>query len=252
MKREDARDLAHELMAEFGLLQKGWRFAWMSTKRLLGQCQYGSMEIKLSGPYTDLNTASHVEQTIRHEIAHALAGYGAAHGPDWVSMAYQCGVINPASKCKDDDLVMPKGRYQATCETCDTVYSMHKRGRNMDQKYCGKCRTKFGGDWGTYRLSFIDTRANVPVTSLRAPVSALQTPSVQTVSATSQTVRETHTEPRQYVGAPELAAAMGVDGKTLRGWLRRNGGTVFQVDGGKYQFTAADVRYLVLKWNESH
>lgn len=252
MKREDAEVLAHELMTEFGLIQKGWRFGWMTRKRTLGLCRYSTMEILLSVGYVDLNSEDNVEQTIRHEIAHALAGHGAAHGPMWVSMAYQCGVIDPRAKCVDDDLVMEKGRYQATCETCGLVYSMHKRGKNIDRKYCHPCYVQAGavrGSWGNFRLTFVDTlRANAPVKPVSAPVSASQTSRVSSVSATSQTVLETRT----VVGAPELAAAMGIDGKTLRGWLRRNGGSIFQVGGGKYQFTAADVRYLVLKWRETH
>lgn len=256
MKREDAADLAHELMTEFGLIQKGWRFNWMDRKRTLGLCRYSTMEILLSSGYVDLNNERSVEQTIRHEIAHALAGYAASHGPMWVSMAYQCGVTDPKAKCTDADLVMEKGRYQATCATCGFVYSMHKRGRNIDRKYCPKCYKRAGsvpGSWDQFRLTFVDTqRANAPVTPVSAPVSASQTSRVSSVSATSQTVLDKRTGTVTHVGAPELAAAMGIDGKTLRGWLRRNGGSVFQVEGGKYQFTEADVRYLVLKWRETH
>lgn len=255
MKREDAADLAHELMTEFGLIEKGWRFGWMNRKRTLGLCRYSTMQILLSRGYVDLNNERNVEQTIRHEIAHALAGNGAGHGPLWVSMAYQCGVTDPKAICQDDDLVMEKGRYQATCATCGFVYSMHKRGKNIDRKYCHKCYVRAGGvgNWEEFQLTFVDTqRKNVPVTSLRAPVSASQTSRVSSVSATSQTVLDKRTGTVTHVGAPELAAAMGIDGKTLRGWLRRNGGSVFQVEGGKYQFTEADVRYLVLRWNESH
>lgn len=257
MKREDARDLANELMAHFGILQKGWTFGWINRKRTLGLCRYSTQQILLSVSHVDLNERYHVEQTIRHEIAHALAGNEAAHGPVWVGMAYECGVDNPKAKCTDVDLVMPKGRYRATCETCGAEYSMHKRGKNIDRKYCHPCYVRAGavrGTWANFRLSYVDSqRMNAPVTSLRAPVSVSQTPSVSSVSAVSETVRDERTETPtvQWVNAAQLAAAMKVDGKTLRAWLRKNGGRSFQVDG-KYQFTAADVRYIVLMWNESH
>src|SRR3990172_2919348 len=92
MKREDAADLANELMIHFGIAQQGWTFAWMDRKRTLGLCRYTTMEILLSRSYVDLNSERNVEQTIRHEIAHALAGSGAGHGALWIDVAYQCGV----------------------------------------------------------------------------------------------------------------------------------------------------------------
>src|SRR4051812_30508933 len=82
---EDARGLAHELMRRHGL--GGWRFEFDQAKRRAGVCRHRQKVIGLSAPITRLHPADEVRDTVLHEIAHALAGARAGHGPVWVATA---------------------------------------------------------------------------------------------------------------------------------------------------------------------
>ena len=80
-----ARALARGLMDEHGLHQ--WSLTFDSAKRRAGLCRYDTRTISLSRPLTALYSAAEVRETVLHEIAHALAGVKAAHGPKWRCVA---------------------------------------------------------------------------------------------------------------------------------------------------------------------
>lgn len=69
-----------------------WRFAWNDRKGAYGLCRFGKKTIELSRPLTALETDDRaVLDTIRHELAHALAGPAARHGPEWKQWAALLG-----------------------------------------------------------------------------------------------------------------------------------------------------------------
>lgn len=81
MSTVEARRIAAELFERHGL--QGWRFTLDSARRRAGVCKYRervvslSYELLLQRPYEDtLNT-------ITHEVAHAIVGHAAGHGPVW-------------------------------------------------------------------------------------------------------------------------------------------------------------------------
>jgi len=88
---EDARRLATELMTRHGLA--GWRFELDRAKRRAGICRHQQRTIGLSAPLTRLHPEAEVRDTILHEIAHALAGPRAGHGPAWVATALRIGCL---------------------------------------------------------------------------------------------------------------------------------------------------------------
>ncbi|MHC5539842.1 SprT-like domain-containing protein, partial [Singulisphaera rosea] len=59
---------------------RGWTFAFAGTKRRLGVCKYRSRRIEISQYYAKNNPPAVVLDTLRHEIAHAIAGPAAKHG----------------------------------------------------------------------------------------------------------------------------------------------------------------------------
>lgn len=249
MKREEAAAMMTRLMGEFDLIDKGWTFAWMSRRRTLGLCKYGPRQLLLSTVLVDHNSEDVVEQVCRHEIAHALAGHQAAHGPEWISMAYKCGVRNPSAKCYEAEL--PPGRYQATCPSCSKVYSMERRPKQMNgrSRYCPPCY-RSTGNLAAAELTFRDSRTPIvslpPQAPVNAPVSVQQSTPAQTVAPTSVGA------PNAF-SAPQVAAAMGVDAKSFRAWLRkypameRNFKTT-----GAWLFPADRVPDVVAAWNATH
>ncbi|HXP48579.1 MAG TPA: SprT-like domain-containing protein, partial [Bacteroidia bacterium] len=74
MEVNDALAMAWKLMEKHELPIKGWRITLDNAKRRFGMCKHGPKIISLSRPLIALNKPQRVEQTILHEIAHALAG----------------------------------------------------------------------------------------------------------------------------------------------------------------------------------
>jgi predicted SprT family Zn-dependent metalloprotease len=100
MNLEDAKILA-ELYIEQHLSKqnygatKPWTFAWIDHKTTYGMCHYRKREIQLSRVLTEVVSEAEVEDTILHEIAHALTP-GCGHGRMWKMMARALGA-NPKS-----------------------------------------------------------------------------------------------------------------------------------------------------------
>ena len=91
-----AKNLARDLIAEH--LDPTWTFSWNNRKTSFGLCRYTQRQIQLSRILTATETAEATEQTILHEIAHALAGHGHGHDRVWQSIARSIGVRRPASR----------------------------------------------------------------------------------------------------------------------------------------------------------
>jgi len=257
MKRHEAAAMMNRLMGEFGLLEQGWQFRWMTRKRTLGLCQHFPKYLLLSTSFVDLNDEDVVDQVCRHEIAHALAGPQAGHGPVWQATAIQCGVRNPASTCAE--AVTPKGRWRATCPTCTQEYTMHRRPKKKPglARYCPPCWKSHGHLPNEQRmaaalLTFVDTR--IPTNTLEQSKlqNALRTP----VSAEQSTPV---VSPQEHIAgavfsASELAAAMRVDAKSFRAWLRRNKELQweYQKPDGRYEFPGDRIAEIVRLWNQEH
>jgi hypothetical protein len=119
MNTADAETLARELMAEFGL--DGWTFKLDSARKRFGCCKRsasGSVrEISLSRALTVANDRAEVEDTIRHEIAHALAPMYAGHSGLWRQACEVTGAR--PTPCYGAEVVQV-ARWRFVCEGCGT------------------------------------------------------------------------------------------------------------------------------------
>ena len=136
MDQQDARVLALSLMRQHGLPVKGWSFNFDEAKKRFGVCKYKSKSIGLSRPLTLLNTEAEVRDTILHEIAHALAGHAAGHGPEWKKVAASIGA-KPVRCFSTDKVNTVKGRYRYRCYGCGHTTNRHKRPSSPIA--CRKC-----------------------------------------------------------------------------------------------------------------
>jgi predicted SprT family Zn-dependent metalloprotease len=139
-----AETLARQLIAQHGLIE--WHFGWNRRKRALGLCRYRDRRIELSHHFVRANAEDHVRETILHEIAHALAGQRAGHGPAWKAVCVRVGCIPRA--CDGGGAVMPRGRWQARCNACGKEYHRHRRPPRNARYWCRKC----GPDRGAIRF----------------------------------------------------------------------------------------------------
>lgn len=73
-----------------------YSFKWNRRKKTYGLCSYRTKTIQLSTFLTKSCPEEQVRDTILHEIAHAIAGYEAGHGPKWKAVARQIGAAPKA------------------------------------------------------------------------------------------------------------------------------------------------------------
>ena len=139
---DDAQELALELMAKYGL--SSWGFGFNKRKRTLGLCifpdekQQGRIEI--SEAVARLNSIDVVRQIIVHELAHALAGRAAGHGPVWQALCRALGG-KPESRCSTDRVTLPEGRWRFRCPGCEKRGSLCRRPRPGLDYRCRLCKT---------------------------------------------------------------------------------------------------------------
>jgi len=135
MNTNDAARLARDLMNQHGLT--GWYFQFDRAKTRFGQCSHSRRRISLSEPLVLVNDEHQVRDTILHEIAHALAGPHAGHGPAWRTVCRQIGA--DPSRCVDSaTIATPPAPYVVVCENCGPVAPRHKRPR-PGQKWRHNC-----------------------------------------------------------------------------------------------------------------
>ena len=127
-----------EAIAERELLRHGlhdWSFGWAKTKRRQGACKYRSKRIEIAEYYATHNPPEQVIDTLLHEIAHALAGPKARHGPAWKAVAKKLGATPRACDTCSETVVMP-GDWQATCGACNKTYNKYKRPQSLTGYRC--------------------------------------------------------------------------------------------------------------------
>lgn len=91
---------ARALMDRNGL--HDWSLRFGNARRKLGECRAEEKLIVLSRAHAAEGAPDDVSDTILHEIAHALAGPAAGHGPAWKSVARRLGA-RPASRAHETD-----------------------------------------------------------------------------------------------------------------------------------------------------
>lgn len=127
MTRADLISEFNELLDEFGLRERGWT-AHVNDRmtRTYGICRFRPRRVEISWKIASLNNREHNLDTIRHEVAHAIAGPGAGHGPKWKAACAQTGA-RPVRCYTSDEVAVPSGRYVATCEACGEICGTRNR-----------------------------------------------------------------------------------------------------------------------------
>ena len=81
--------MARRLMDEHGLT--GWTLAFIEAKRRLGDCHFQHRVIRISRAHALEGSEEQIRDTVLHEIAHAITGHEAGHGPLWKVTARRIG-----------------------------------------------------------------------------------------------------------------------------------------------------------------
>jgi predicted SprT family Zn-dependent metalloprotease len=139
---------AKELIETHGL-SDSYIFRYNTRKVHAGVCYYAMPwkygRIELSENYVLLNDVADIMDTILHEIAHAIADRDykhRGHGAPWKKVCVAIGA-KPV-RCYDDNVVMPKGKWQATCPNCQKLIDKHRLRRKPADYFHVACGQEKG------------------------------------------------------------------------------------------------------------
>jgi len=144
---EEVQAQATEAMNHHGL--DGWSLVIDNkSKRRAGVCKYSKKQIGLTLDYALKTSPDDLEQTIIHEIAHALLPPGAHHGPAWKAKMLELGV-NP-DRCHTCTWTTPDA--WSVCKECGREstekakdihrYKISEEDNIIRSHRCGKCKNK--------------------------------------------------------------------------------------------------------------
>ena len=191
MDTTSALNLAYSLMKQHGLTDAGWHFSFDRAKRRAGACHYSKRTITMSSTYVSLNTEDSIRNTMLHEIAHALAGFRAAHGAEWVRVAKSIGC--DGKRCTSEAITDVKARYEAYCPTGLHLAAQYHRRPGDRMLRGGYCR-KHGNV-----LTWIDTSTNERIISASTIFTQQSTTTVKTAASTKKRVTTTTVTAKPWV-----------------------------------------------------
>ena len=91
----DAQLMGDNLLKEHNLYSLGWRTIFSKSEKYLAQCFYDEKRIVISTLHLNSCSEVSIKDTILHEIAHALVGYGHGHTRIWINKAIEIGLKDP-------------------------------------------------------------------------------------------------------------------------------------------------------------
>ena len=133
MDLKELAETARLEMLKHGL--RDWTFSLANTKRRLGVCKYRTKRIEIAEYYALNSPRETVLDTLMHEIAHAIAGAAARHGPVWKAVAIRLGATPRACDSSPDTVIKP-GDWQATCPACQKTVHRYKRPLTLSGYRC--------------------------------------------------------------------------------------------------------------------
>jgi len=127
--------LAKDKMRELGL-DRSWEFVFDSAKQRAGLCNYSDHKISLSKYIVEYHSIDQSEQVILHEIAHALAGKSAGHGPNWKKTAKSIGYR--AEKFTGKEIAEQTAKWVGECRNGHRHYRFKSPKAKLSCLYCGR------------------------------------------------------------------------------------------------------------------
>jgi predicted SprT family Zn-dependent metalloprotease len=118
----------------------GWTFGLARSRRRRGVCKYREKRIEVAAYYARHSPEESVLDTLRHEIAHAIAGPAAKHGPKWKAVAVRLGARPRSCETSGQAIVEP-GDWQATCSACNTTVHLYRQPRSLTGYRC-RCEAR--------------------------------------------------------------------------------------------------------------
>lgn len=115
-------------------LDASWTFGFDNAKRRAGLCDYTKKRITVSRYLAARFEDDEIHQVLLHEVAHALAGSRAAHGPAWKKIARELGYVGDARH--HGETATELAPWVGVCGNGHVVYRHRKPQRAIS---CAKC-----------------------------------------------------------------------------------------------------------------
>ena len=130
--------MAHELIGSVvanGAMPDGWTFGFDLAPSRAGVCRYNERSINLSVSYCLAAGRADIEDTILHEIAHAIVGPRHNHDRVWKAKAREIGCVG--ERCHRVQHTVPK--WVGECACGQRWFRQVLQRRMMSNRVCAKC-----------------------------------------------------------------------------------------------------------------
>ena len=118
-----------------GALPSGWAFGFDLATSRAGVCRYAERRIDLSVSYCLAATRAEIEDTVLHEIAHAIVGPRHNHDDVWKAKAREIGCAG--ERCHRVQHSAP--RWVGECGCGQQWFRQTLQRRIMSNRACAKC-----------------------------------------------------------------------------------------------------------------
>jgi predicted SprT family Zn-dependent metalloprotease len=115
-----------------------WSFGFDNAKTRAGLCNYTTKTITVSRYLATRYDDDEIHQVLLHEVAHALAGSRAGHGPRWRAIALDLGY--EGKRLHGGAIADELAPWVGTCPNGHTHYRYRKPARALA---CGACSRRF-------------------------------------------------------------------------------------------------------------
>lgn len=115
-----------------------WSFGFDHAKRRAGLCNYTDRRITVSRHLAARFDDDEIHQILLHEVAHAMAGVTAGHGPAWKRIAREIGYVG--GRTHDGEIAAELAPWVGTCPAGHEHVRFRRPTR---QSSCGSCARGF-------------------------------------------------------------------------------------------------------------
>jgi predicted SprT family Zn-dependent metalloprotease len=147
------------LRAEYPVLTSWTLQVDRRSTRRAGACHYRPRKITMSAWHVTHSSWDQVRNTLRHEVAHVLAGPFAGHGDMWKREAIRVGAVPKACFSQNDEgmnMVLP---WRCLCPVCGDLGGKSRRPKNANipgYRYCRRCKSN---------VTYVHSPAGKPITT---------------------------------------------------------------------------------------
>ncbi len=119
-------------------LDASWTFGFDNAKTRAGLCNYTAKRITVSRYLASRYDDDEIHQVLLHEVAHAVAGARAGHGPKWRAVGADLGYVG--SRLHDGAIADELAPWVGTCPAGHEHFRYRRPTRPLS---CGRCSRGF-------------------------------------------------------------------------------------------------------------